>query len=262
MASKITLLSKEVGSLSRGLPSVEVPPLPETLFVLGANGGMSVAPDAGFTLVFGRNEPEVHVCIGGGDRHVSRRQGLLTRQYARWVLTNTGKRPIRFPDSRLVHGGDQAFLPAGYTPLFVVSPRQDHLLEVRISAARPGGAAGGPTVQEEATFGDERDLEDEERLVLVCLAQRYLQGDPQPQPLTWAQVAYELKRLEPAQNWTEKRAAHIVAGVRQKLSRDGVPGLLAKDVPAPVGNALNHNLITDLLVTATIEKKHLRLLGE
>ncbi|MFW6690626.1 hypothetical protein [Streptomyces sp. MAR4 CNX-425] len=262
MASKIILLPREVGSLSRGLPPAEVPPRPETLFVLGTNGGMSVAPDAGFTLVFGRNEPEVHVCVGGGDRHVSRRQGLVTRQYERWVLTNTGKRPIRFPDSRLVHGGDQAFLPAGYTPLFVVSPRQDHLLEVRISAGRPGGAGGGPTVQEEPTLGEERDLEEDELLVLVCLAQRYLRNDPQPQPLTWSQVAYELTTLQPERRWTEKRAAHLVAGVRKKLSRDGVPGLMAKDVPPPVGNALNHNLITDLLVTATIEKKHLRLLGD
>ncbi|MEO3852660.1 hypothetical protein ABGB09_34430 [Streptomyces sp. B8F3] len=262
MASKIILLPKEVGSLSRGLPPADVPPLPETLFVLGSNGGMSVAPDAGFTVVFGRNEPEVHVCVGGGDQHVSRQQGVVARQYARWVLTNTGKRPIRFPDSRLVHRGDQAFLPAGYTPLFVVSPRQDHLLEVRVSAARPGGAAGGPTVQEESTLSDERDLEDHERLVIVCLAQRYLQGDPQPQPLTWAQVADELQRLQPARNWTEKSAAHTVANVRKKLSDKGVPGLTAKDVPPPVGNALNHNLITDLLQTATIGKKDLSSLGE
>ncbi|AKH86240.1 hypothetical protein AA958_33010 [Streptomyces sp. CNQ-509] len=261
MASKIILLPKEVGSLSRGLPPADVPPQPETLFVLGANGGMSVAPDADFTVVFGRNEPEVHVCVGGGDQHVSRRQGILTRQYARWVLTNTGKRPIRFPDSRLVHRGDQAFLPAGYTPLFVVSPRQDHLLEVRISAARPGGGAGGTTVQEESTLSDERELEDDERLVIVCLAQRYLQGDPQPQPLTWAQVADELKRREPHRNWTEKTTAHIVSGVRRKLSRKGVQGLLAKEVPPPVGNALNHNLITDLLETATIKKEDLSLLG-
>jgi len=262
MASKIILLPKEVGSLSRGLPPADVPPQPETLFVLGSNGGMSVAPDAGFTLLFGRNEPDVHVCVGGGDKRVSRRQGMVTRQYARWVLTNTGKRPIRFPDSRLVHRGDQAYLPTGYTPLFVVSSPEDHLLEVRISAARPGGTAGGPTMQEESTLGEERDLDEDEMLVLVCLAQRYLQGDPQPQPLTWAQVAYELARLQPGRNWTEKTAAHIVAGVRKKLSRDGVPGLLAKDVPSPVGNALNHNLITDLLITATIRKEDLRKLGE
>jgi hypothetical protein len=33
-----------------------------------------------------------------------------------------------------------------------------------------------------------------------------------------------------------------------------------EDIPPPVGNALNHNLITELLVTATIVKADLALL--
>jgi hypothetical protein len=97
--------------------------------------------------------------------------------------------------------------------------------------------------------------------VLVCLAQRYLRNDPQPQPLAWAEVADQLNRLGPRTSWTTKSVQHIVAGVRERLSREGVPGLLAKDVQPPVGNALNHNLITDLLTTATIGTSDLRLLG-
>ncbi|GHH70811.1 hypothetical protein GCM10018793_05420 [Streptomyces sulfonofaciens] len=259
MASKVSFLPKGMGSLSRGLP----PSRPGTLFVLGSDGGMSVSPDAGFRLLFGRNQPDVHVCVGVGDTCVSRRHGLITHEYSRWVLRNTGKLPIRFPGSRLVLSGDEAELPTGYTPLFIVAPRQEHLLEVRIAAGAPPRAGGGPELYGEETLDrDARDLSGEEKLVLVCLAQRYLRNDPQPQPLTWAQVAFELAELRPAEQWSAKRAAHIVARVRKRLSaRHGVPGLLEEEVPQPVGNALNHHLITDLLVTTTIARADLHLLG-
>ncbi|QOV37706.1 hypothetical protein IM697_04585 [Streptomyces ferrugineus] len=254
-ASKVSLLPRDIGSLSRTVP----PGLPGTLHVLGANGGMSVAPDADFTLLFGRNEPEVHVCVGAGDTRVSRRQGLIVRESARWVLHNTGGLPIRFPGSRLVLGGGRARLSAGFTPLFVVSPRQEHLLEVRITASAP---ARSRSRREEETRHEARELSAEEKLVLVCLAQRYLRLEPYPQPLAWAQVAFELGELQPERHWSPKRAAHIVAKVRRRLGREyGVPGLLEEEVPQPVGNTLNHNLITDLLITTTIGRSDLRLLG-
>ncbi|MBG0857642.1 hypothetical protein I2W78_38795 [Streptomyces spinoverrucosus] len=258
--SKVSLLPKDIGSLSRTV----LPGLPGTLFVLGANGGMSVAPDADFRVLFGRNEPEVHVCVGAGDTCVSRRQGLITRDSSRWVLRNTGKLPIRFPGSRLVLRGDHAQLPTGYTPLFVVSPRQEHLLEVRIAASASSGSGSGVEACEDETYEQgRRKISAEERLVLVCLAKRYLRNDPQPQPQTWAQVAFELGELRKGERWGPKRAAHIVANVRKRLSKeDGVPGLLEDEVPQPVGNALNHNLITDLLVTTTITKSDLGKLGE
>lgn len=258
--SKVGLLPGDIGSLSRTVP----PAPPGTLFVLGAGGGMRVAPDVDFLLLFGRNEPEVHVCVGAGDARVSRRQGVISRQATRWVLHNTGRLPIRFPGARLVLGGDQAELATGYTPLFVVSPRQEHLLEVRISAPGTGGAAQETQAHEQETHDVEhRELGPEEKLVLVCLAQRYLREDRYPQPLTWSQVAFELGGLQPEKSWTPKRAAHIVALVRKRLSRrNAVPGLLEEEVPPPVGNALNHNLITDLLITTTLVKDDLRLLGD
>ncbi|WP_329177408.1 hypothetical protein [Streptomyces sp. NBC_01477] len=265
MASKVSILPKDIGSLSGGLPSAA----PGTLFVLGPSGGMSVAPDADFPLTFGRNEPDVHVCVGMGDECVSRCQGLITYARSRWTLSNTGKRPIRFPGSRLVLKGDQAELATGYTPLFIVSPRQEHLLEIRIaSVAPPPAAAVGTDAASHAcrhrtSDGDTRDLAPEEKLVLICLAQRYLRNDPQPQPLTWSQVAYELTDLNPTDPWSPKRAAHVVAKVRRRLSSEAaITGLLGDDVPSPVGNALNHNLIADLLLTTTITKADLRLLGE
>ncbi|MFD4997404.1 hypothetical protein [Streptomyces buecherae] len=257
-ANQVSLLPRGFGSLSRTAPAA----LPDTLFVLGANGGIRVAPDANFRLLFGRNEPEVHVCVGPTDALVSRRQGLIVRESARWVLHNTGRLPILFPGPRLVLGGDQAHLPTGYSPLFVVSSRHRHLLEVRVTApGQPPGPRDGPERYEEETRAGIRRLSPEERLVLVCLAQRYLRPGPHPQPLTWAQVGDELSRLRPAERWSPKRAAHVVANVRRRLSgENGVPGLLEDEVPQPVGNALNHNLITDLLTTTTIVSADLRLL--
>jgi pSer/pThr/pTyr-binding forkhead associated (FHA) protein len=81
-AGKVSLLPREIGGLSRTDPAA----LPGTLFVLGSNGGMKVAPDAGFTLLFGRNEPEVHVWVGADDTRVSRRHGLIVRESSRSVI--------------------------------------------------------------------------------------------------------------------------------------------------------------------------------
>jgi hypothetical protein len=254
--SKVSLLPRELGSLTRGLP----PAPPETLFVLGLNGGVSIAPDVEFPLIFGRGEPQVHVCVGAGDPHVSRRHGIITREHSRWVLHNIGRLPIRFPGSRLVLHGDRADLPAGYSPLFILGPHQEHLLEIRIAALAPSpGTAEG--YEAETRDRDMWELSPVEKLVLVCLSQRYLRQEPLPQPLTWAQVAAELGELHPAESWSWRRCAHIVANVRQRLSRT-VPGLLEQDVPPPVGNALNDNLIRELLVTTTIGRSDLSLLDE
>jgi hypothetical protein len=254
--TKVALLPREFGSLTRGLPPAE----PGTLFVLGAAGGIRVAPDAGFDVVFGRNGSDVHVCVGANDPHVSRRHGTIVREHARWVLANLGRLPIRFPGSRLVLSGDRVQLPPAYTPLFIVGPKQEHLLEVRVATAQLTGA-------QEATFDAQthsRDvwpLSPVERLVLVCLSQRYLRQEPTPQPMTWAQVANDLRELRPEEQWTWRRAAHIVTNVRKRLSAS-VPGLLDEEVPPPVGNTLNHNLILELLVTTTITTSDLHLLED
>lgn len=41
-----------------------------------------------------------------------------------------------------------------------------------------------------------------------------------------------------------------------------MPGLLEEEIPPPLGNTLNHNLIMALLVSATIGPSDLRLLDE
>ncbi|WP_412515962.1 hypothetical protein K8Z49_32000 [Actinomadura madurae] len=254
---KVEFLPARIRSLSDGLPPAE----PDTLFALGARGGMRVAPDAGFTLVFGRQEDAVHVCVGPGDTHVSRRHGHIQREHSRWILYNTGKLAIRFPGSRLVLRGQSAELPeAGYTPLFIVAPDQEHLFEVRIAA---GAVPPGSGARNEAPTDERRPwpLEASELLVLVCLGQRYLRHDPDPRPLTWAQVADELDRLQPEAGWNQKKAARRVEKVRHQLS-GRVPGLLEHEVTPPIGNALNVNLIRNLLITGTLTPDHLRLLGD
>ncbi|MDT0341295.1 FHA domain-containing protein [Streptomyces litchfieldiae] len=256
-SSKVNILPRDFGSLTRGLP----PSVPVgTLFALGVNGGMSVAPDAQFPLIFGRSEPDVHVCVGADDPHVSRQHGHITRDHTRWVLHNVGRLPIRLSPSRLVLSGDWAELPTGYTPLFILGPRQEHLLEVRIAAPSPSAVPGAE--YEAKTQGPKVwPLSPVEKLVLVCLGQRYVRNEPYPQPLTWAQVAAELSELQPEERWSERRAAHIVTNVRKRLSRS-VRGLLEDEVPPPVGNTLNHNLIMELLISTTILKSDLDLLGD
>lgn len=254
-ASKVNLLPKEVRSLARDLPIA----MPGTLFVLGANGGLSVAPDAGFDVMFGRNELDVHVCVGAGDPHVSRRHGRITREHSCWMLDNVGRLPIRFPDSRLLLGGDRAALPTAYTPLFIVAPEHEHLLQVRVTVACRDREVGDG-YEMETSHRRVWPLSPTEHLVLVCLGQRYLGQETQPQPMTWNQVAWELAQLRPSEHWSARRAAHIVTNVRKRLSAS-VPGLREQEVPPPVGNTLNHNLIMELLVTTTIVKSDLSVLS-
>ncbi len=244
------------GSLARGLPPVPA----GTLFALGDRGGICVAPTARLTVIFGRNEPEVHVCVGAGDRGVSRQHGLLHHDGRRWTVHNKGHLPIRLPGSQLLLSGHQEPLPVAYTPLFIRSAHdREHLLEVRIAGAAPAGCSG-------VQFGDSTctptiwELSDRERLVLVVLGQRYLRHEPYPQPLSWSNVEVELTRLQPGASWTAKSAEHVVAAVRARLAKRDVGGLTRDEVGEPVGNALNHNLILELLLSTTLVPPDLRLL--
>lgn len=251
----VNILPPEMGSLARGLPAAA----PGTLFALGPKGGISVAPTAAFTVVFGRNEPEVHVCVGTRDPQMSRRQGTFRCDEGRWSIRNIGYVPIRVPGSGLLLSGHEQELAGDYTPLFIrTAPGREHLLEVRI--------AGRTTPHHEAGVDDSTSapvtwtLTDRERLVLVALGQRYLRHEVNPQPMTWGQAAAELDELQPGAGWTGKQAAHLVTAVRERLARRGVPGLTREEVGEPVGNALNHNLLCELLQSTTLVAPDLELL--
>ncbi|NUR85966.1 MAG: FHA domain-containing protein [Nonomuraea sp.] len=237
-----------------------VPPAPVgTLFALGSRGGVAAPPRPDFPVLFGRNEPDVHICLGPDDPRVSRCHGRLLCDGHGWWLRNEGKLPIRLPRANLLVSGEELPLADGYSALFIkTAPRLEHLLEIWIV----GSAPPEPTARPDDPTLPRRPwpLSDAERLVLTALAQRYLRQEAYPQPLSWKQVAEELDEL--AEPWTGPRPANVVGEVRERLHRSGVSGLTRGDVPEPVGNALNHNLIVELLETTSLVPPDLRLLGD
>lgn len=245
-------------SLAFGVP----PSAPRTIYVLSVSGGIAVTPGDEREILFGRNRPEVHVCVGEDDPKVSRRHGLFGYREDRWWVSNTGIRPLRVAGRRyLFPGEDPLPLPQGYTPLFVGgSRRREHLLELYVTGSegvRPVARHGDPTEPPESWR-----LERDERLALIVLGQRYLWHDFHPQPLTWQQTARQLAEFEPGAAWTAKRVEHLVVGVRNRLSMAGVPGLTRNEVGEPVGNTLNRNLLTELMLSATLVPRDLALLDE
>ncbi|AHH97183.1 FHA domain-containing protein [Kutzneria albida] len=246
------------GSLASGVPVSA----PGTLFALSVAGGIAVGPREGRCVVFGRNRPEVHVCIGEDDQRVSRQHGTLTCRGGHWWVSNTGRLPVRLPGSRLLFGDDQALpLDTGYTPVFVRgSHGREHLLELYVAGAdgrRPPSRHAYVTQPPR-----EWRLSPAERLALVALGQRYLFHELHPQPLSWRQVADQLAALRPEEGWTAKRVEHTVVAVRSRLARDGVSGLTREEVGEPVGNMLNHNLISELLLSTTLVPPDLALLDD
>jgi hypothetical protein len=75
-------------------------------------------------------------------------------------------------------------------------------------------------------------------------------------------AADQLAELQPEAGWTAKRVEHLVAGVRNRLSRAGVPALTREEVGEPVGNALNDNLFTELLLSTTLVPADVDVLDE
>ncbi|OZM71745.1 hypothetical protein CFN78_18105 [Amycolatopsis antarctica] len=250
----VRLLAAETGSLARGVPPVRA----GTLFVLSRHGGISVPATAPMEVVFGRREPDVHVCVGHDDRHVSRRHGVIRHDGAHWTVRNEGQAPIRFPGSQLLLGGQEELLPAAYTPLFIVTPEREHLLEVRVAGtpATPARPQHDASTTSPVTWV----LSEPERLVLVALGQRYLRHEAHPQPASWSAVTEELGALRPGEHWTDKRVSHLVAEVRRRLREQGVAGLTRDEVGEPVGNALNHNLLAELLISTTLVPTDLAVL--
>lgn len=232
---------------------------PGAIYALAIGGGFAVGPREGRTVVFGRNKPEVHVCIGEDDRRVSRQHGLLTCQDGQWWVRNTGRLPIRLPGSQWLFTHEESLpLTAGYTPLFVPGTRgREHLLELYVTGddgTRPRPRPGDHT-EPPRTWR----LQPEERLVLIALGMRYLLHEADPQPLGRQQVADHLNLLQPG-TWTARKVEHTVLAVRTRLSKSGVAGLTREEVGEPVGNKLNDNLVRELLLSTTLVPPDLRAL--
>lgn len=244
-------------SLAFGVPTSA----PGTIHALGLAGGITFGPREGRTILFGRNEPDVHVCLGGNDRAISRQHGSLRHHENHWWLRNTGRLPLRLPSSRLLFAQDEPFpLNPGYTPLFVRgSSGRQYMLELYVTG-REGDRP--PDCPEDGTLPPKTwRLKPAERLALTVLAQRYLMHDTHQHPLSWRDAADQLGELQPLAGWTAKRVERMVSRIRAELSQE-ISGLTRKEIGEPVGNQLNHNLIRALLESTTLTPADLRLLED
>ncbi len=233
---------------------------PGSLSALTVTGGLTVDAREGRTLSFGRNRPEVDICVGEDDLGISRLHGQLTCRADQWWVRVTGRFPARLQDSVMVHrDSDPLPLPTGYTPLYLRGSRgRNHVLELFVAGAdgrRPPLRPSEPTLEPTRWR-----LTPEEHLALTVLGQRYLFHDPHPQPLSRQQAASQLTELQPAGRWTTKKVDYLVSGVRRRLSDSGVPGLHREEVGEPVGLALTVNLLRELVASTTLVPLDLAML--
>jgi hypothetical protein len=241
--------------------------------VLEPGDGPTVGPQEGRVLWFGRNRPDVHICVGPDDAGVSRRHGTLEFSAGRWWVRTLGSRPVRVGGTHVLRRGDEPVpLAEGRTSLLVegADPRDLHLVRVRVVgvADRPPQAVRSGTVPVPCFT-----LDPTERLVMTVLAQRHLLAQsnvlakrnvghsPDPQPLTSREAAVELAALAPAAGWTQKKVEHLAKKVRDRLTGQGVEGLVPEPGRTGFDSAYRRNLIDVLLVSGTLGAADLRQLG-
>lgn len=241
------------GGVAEGQP-------PRTLYLQTSTGGYRATIDSHFTVVFGRNEPDVHVCVGASDQSVSREHGSVRTDGTGWILRNHGRLPLLLPGSRQLLKEHEHRLPDGYTPVFIRTGRHSaHLIEVLVTARPTQVSTSRP---EAPTVHDRVALDRTERRLLVVLSQHYLRGDDHPQPRSWKEVAEELNELDGGSSWTASRAAHVVERIRTRAASSGVPGITQAEGLRASDNTIKHNLITGLLMSGTLVPPDLREIGE
>ena len=79
--------------------------------------------------------------------------------------------------------------------------------------------------------------------------------------MTAREAAVELVALQPAAGWTQKKVEHLVKRVRDRLTGQGVAGLVPEPGRTGFDSAYRRNLIDALLCTGTLGAGDLRLLG-
>jgi hypothetical protein len=242
-------LPPDQASLAFGVPASPL----GTIYLRSIGGGFTLRPREGRKILFGRNRNDVHVCVGEDDGRVSRQQGIVTHHESQWWVKNTGRLPLRLPGSLMLFTDEEPIpLTAGYTPLFVRgSGGREHVLELYVAGA-DDEELRAPLPEDPTRPPRTWRLKPDERLALIAMGQRYLLHEASPQPLTWQQAAQQLNALHPEAEWSAKKVARKVAAVRERLSKGGIPGLTEAEVGQPVGNALNHNLLTELLLSTTL----------
>ncbi|MEV0633872.1 FHA domain-containing protein [Streptomyces sp. NPDC050619] len=252
-------------SLSASLARGVAPATPGTLHARTVTGDLSVPPRPGLTVRFGRGEkPDVDLGVGVDDLRVSRRHGELTYRQGLWWLRNTGQQLVRLPRGRMMHLATEPIpLDAGYTPLFVKgSGYREHLVELYVA----GHDDQGPVSRRRAETVRPQTwaLDDDERLLLVVLGQRYLLYEEDPRPLTYAMTAKQLACLRPEDKWNERRIEHRIEAVRRRLDRTGFryPLMHDKSQGRPTDNSLLHNLLKGLVESTTLVPPDLELMED
>ncbi|AUA15418.1 FHA domain-containing protein [Streptomyces sp. SID8382] len=248
-------------SLARGV----APSTPGTLHARTVIGDLSAPPRPGLTVRFGRGEkPDVDLGVGVDDLRVSRRHGELTYRQGQWWLRNTGRQLVRLPRGRMMHLSTEPIpLDTGYTPLFVKgSGYREHLVELYVA----GHDDQGPVSRRRAeTLRPEIwPLEDDERLLLVVLGQRYLLYEEDPRPLTYAMAARQLGYLRPGAGWNERKIEYRIEAVRRRLHNTGFrhPLMHDKSQGRPADNGLLHNLLKGLVESTTLVPPDLELIED
>lgn len=225
----------------------------DTLIAQSIGGGITMTAREGRTVLFGRQADEVHICVGADDQGVSRKHGAIMFERGRWHVHNTGRRPVHLPSGALFPNAEPVPLAEGSTALLVSgSGQRRHLLELYVVG--PDGETPRPR-HDDGTHSPNTaawPLSSAERLALTVLARRYLRNEPNPQPLPRREAAEELRAVDPDGGWTYRIVEHRAKEVRSRLSARGVPGLTAGEVPPPIGNQLNHNLIRELIRSSTL----------
>ena len=183
---------------SAGFARGVTPTTPGTLHARTVTGELSAPPRPGLTLRFGRGEePDVDLGVGVDDLGASRQHGDLSCRQRLWWLRNTGQQLVRLPRGQMMHLSTEAIpLGTGYTPLFVKgSGYREHLVELYVA----GHDDQGPVSRRTAKTVSPKiwPLDDDERLLLVVLGQRYLLYEGEPRPLAYATAAKQLAYLRP-----------------------------------------------------------------
>ena len=233
---------------------------PGTLVVLEPGVGLAASPAEGMVLWFGRNRPEVHICVGSDDPGVSRRHGTLEYSSGCWWVRTLGGRPVRVGRTHVLRKGDEPVpLADGRTSLLVegADPNDLHLVRVEVV-----GAATPPRRDPCSGTAPVRchRLDPAERLVMTVLAQRVLLRLAGATLLTSREAAAELEVLAPGV-WTPRKVEHLVKRVRERLAAHGVDGLVPEPGSTGYDSAYRRNLIDELVDSGTLGTPDLRLLG-
>lgn len=233
---------------------------PGTLVVLEPDSGLTVSPTEGMVLLFGRNRPDVHICVGSDDLGVSRLHGQLEYSSGCWWVRAKGGRPVRVGGTQVLRNGDEPIpLSDGRTSLLVEGsdPRDVHLVRVHVvGAAEPPRRSPGSGTAPLPLFR----LDAAERLVLTVVAQRVLRGLTGLPLLTSREAFDELERLQPGV-WQPRKVERLVKRVRERLAAQGVDGLVPEPGSTGYDSAYRRNLVDVLVDSGTLGVADLQLLG-